>query len=166
MKLIYFLFGFLLLGCNSKENKTSAPNPSNPGVIENSNNEIQNQLKNGDLIFHTSLSNQSMAIQIATDSKYSHMGILYKDGDQFKVYEAVQPIKFTPLQDWINRGKDKKYVVKRLKKRDEVITEESLQKMKTVGQKYIGKDYDLKFEWSDNRIYCSELVCSSHSLSI
>jgi len=30
--------------------------------------------------------------------------------------------------------------------------------MKTIGEKFIGKNYDLYFEWSDNRIYCSELV--------
>ena len=30
--------------------------------------------------------------------------------------------------------------------------------MKEVGEKYAGKDYDLYFEWSDSRIYCSELV--------
>lgn len=30
--------------------------------------------------------------------------------------------------------------------------------MKKIGEKYSGKDYDLYFEWSDSRIYCSELV--------
>jgi uncharacterized protein YycO len=30
--------------------------------------------------------------------------------------------------------------------------------MKQIGEKYSGKDYDLYFEWSDSRIYCSELV--------
>ena len=24
--------------------------------------------------------------------------------------------------------------------------------------KYLGKDYDFKFQWSDDKIYCSELV--------
>ena len=30
--------------------------------------------------------------------------------------------------------------------------------MKSVGEKYKGKNYDPYFEWSDDRIYCSELV--------
>jgi hypothetical protein len=30
--------------------------------------------------------------------------------------------------------------------------------MKAEGQKFKGKNYDLTFEWSDDRIYCSELV--------
>ncbi len=30
--------------------------------------------------------------------------------------------------------------------------------MKLEGTKYLGKNYDLYFEWSDERLYCSELV--------
>jgi uncharacterized protein YycO len=30
--------------------------------------------------------------------------------------------------------------------------------MKQVGEKFKGKNYDLYFEWSDDKIYCSELV--------
>jgi hypothetical protein len=30
--------------------------------------------------------------------------------------------------------------------------------MRTVGEGFAGKDYDLYFEWSDEKIYCSELV--------
>lgn len=30
--------------------------------------------------------------------------------------------------------------------------------MKREGEKYKGKDYDIYFEWSDDKMYCSELV--------
>ncbi len=30
--------------------------------------------------------------------------------------------------------------------------------MKTYGNQFKNKDYDLYFEWSDDKIYCSELV--------
>ena len=30
--------------------------------------------------------------------------------------------------------------------------------MKQVGEKFRGKNYDLTFEWSDNKMYCSELI--------
>lgn len=116
------------------------------------------RFRNGDIIFQTSMSSQSKAIQIATGSKYSHMGIVYKQGDRFVVYEAVQPVKLTPLKDWIKRGENAHYVVKRLKNADKFLTESKLVKMKHVGEKYMGKNYDLYFEWSDSRIYCSELV--------
>ena len=35
------------------------------------------QLQDGDLIFQTSQSSQSKAIQLATKSKFSHMGMIY-----------------------------------------------------------------------------------------
>src|SRR5690606_5876902 len=35
-------------------------------------------IQNGDIIFQTSKSSQSQAIQLATKSKYSHMGIIYE----------------------------------------------------------------------------------------
>jgi uncharacterized protein YycO len=115
-------------------------------------------LQNGDLIFQTSTSAQSQAIQLATKSNYSHCGIVYKDGANYFVFEAVQPVKKTPIDKWIARGKDGHYVVKRLKDADKVLTAAALKKMKAVGKTFTGKDYDLYFEWSDDRIYCSELI--------
>jgi uncharacterized protein YycO len=115
-------------------------------------------IKNGDLIFQTSLSGQSKAIQLATKSKYSHCGIIYSHNGKFYVYEAVQPVKSTPLDQWIARGKDGHYVIKRLKNADRVLTTATLQRMKQEGEKFKGKDYDLAFEWSDDKIYCSELI--------
>jgi hypothetical protein len=114
--------------------------------------------QNGDIIFHTSKSSQSKAIQLATDSKYSHMGIIYQVGTDFFVFEAVQPVKLTKLSDWKSRGVDGAYVVKRLKNANDILNAETLAKMKAVGDRYKGKSYDLYFEWSDDKIYCSELV--------
>lgn len=116
------------------------------------------ELKEGDVIFQTSRSSQSLAIQHATRSKYSHCGIIYRTGDRYYVFEAVQPVKTTPLDQWIARGKGGKYVVKRLKNADEVLTSATLAKMKRVGEGFRGKDYDLAFGWSDDKIYCSELI--------
>ena len=115
-------------------------------------------IKNGDIIFQTSLSAQSKAIQLATESKYSHMGIIYKKGNNFFVFEAVQPVKLTPLDKWIARGQNGKYVIKRLKNSDQILTPATLAKMQQIGNTFMGKNYDLTFEWSDDKIYCSELV--------
>ncbi|MGD9639560.1 MAG: YiiX family permuted papain-like enzyme [Alphaproteobacteria bacterium] len=125
-------------------------------VIENIS--ISKGIQNGDIIFQTSKSNQSKAIQLATHSKYSHMGIIYENNGKLFVYEAIQPVKLTPLVDWIERGENKHYVVKRLKHADKLLTPEKLLEIKTIGEKYNGKDYDIYFEWSNDRIYCSELV--------
>ena len=116
------------------------------------------EIKDGDLIFQTSTSAQSKAIQAATRSKYSHCGLIFKEGNKYYVYEAVQPVKRTPLGVWIARGKDNKYVIKRLKNADQVLTPAIVTKMKQVGDRFNGKDYDLTFEWTDDRIYCSELI--------
>jgi len=116
------------------------------------------QLRNGDIIFQSSQGGLSEAIELATKSKYNHVGIIYIENGQTFVYEAVQPVKLTPLQDWINRGKNGHFQVKRLKDADEVLTPEVLAKMKQLGEGYLGKDYDFYFQWSDERMYCSELV--------
>jgi len=74
------------------------------------------------------------------------------------VYEAVQPVKLTPLKDWIKRGEGLHYVVKRLKDAETILTPEVRSKMGSFGESFKGKSYDIYFEWSDDRIYCSELV--------
>jgi uncharacterized protein YycO len=114
--------------------------------------------RDGDLIFQTSTSRQSQAIQFATKSKYSHCGIVFIERGKPFVFEAVQPVKTTPLQVWIKRGKNKKYVVKRLKNADAALTPNAVSKMRTAGKAMIGKKYDLEFGWSDDKIYCSELI--------
>jgi len=115
-------------------------------------------VQEGDIIFQISESDLSTAIQLATHSKYSHCGIIFKRDDQWYVYEALQPVRYTPLQAWINRGKGRHFVVKRLKEAATVLTPTVIARMKTAGEKYNGKDYDAYFGWSDERIYCSELV--------
>jgi uncharacterized protein YycO len=116
------------------------------------------QPRDGDIVFHTSRSSQSFAIQKATGSRYSHMGIVYvRDGAAF-VFEADATVRSTPLSEWIARGVDSHFVVKRLVAAPELLTAEVLQRMTNVGQSLAGKPYDLYFEWSDDRIYCSELV--------
>lgn len=115
-------------------------------------------LQDGDIIFQTSLSSQSQAIQLVTKSKYSHMGIIFHKEGQPYVYEAVQPVKTTPLKEWIARGANQQYVVKRLKNSEEVLTPQNKLKMQTIAQSFLGKPYDLIFEWNDDKMYCSEIV--------
>jgi uncharacterized protein YycO len=121
-------------------------------------NAIDKSLQDGDIIFQISLSSQSQAIQLATHSKYSHCGIINKKGNDFFVYEAIEPVKLTPLIQWIRRGKNNKYVVKRLINADKILTKDALAKMKEYGNTFQGKHYDIYFEWSDDKIYCSELI--------
>ncbi|MET0943866.1 MAG: YiiX family permuted papain-like enzyme [Flavobacterium sp.] len=132
--------------------------PNNPFSGTKSENSISDKIHDGDLIFQTSESKQCEAVRIATNSKFSHCGIIFfVNGGQF-VLEAVQPVKITPLEEWISHGKEHKYVVKRLKNAETILNEETLGKMKTYGKQLLGKEYDAYFEWTDSRIYCSELI--------
>ena len=114
--------------------------------------------RNGDIIFHESQSSQSRALRLAMNSPYTHMGVIFiEKGDPF-VYEAVGPVKQTPLEEWVDRGTGGHFVVKRLSDADQRLTDDAIAKLKEAGEQYAGLPYDLRFEWSDERIYCSELV--------
>lgn len=125
-----------------------------------------NSLKDGDIIFHASQSPQSLAIQKATKSKFSHMGIIFIINQKPCVYEAEGPVKFTPLKEWIERGQNKTFVVKRLKDSSHVLTKEKLATLLQTAKSFEGTPYDPFFEWSDNKIYCSELVWKIYERSL
>lgn len=152
-KLLVLVCVLFIFSCNSDNNSQEAISKSTSEIIIN-----QKPFQDGDIIFQTSKSNQSKAIQLATNSKYSHMGIVYIIDGNIMVYEAVQPVKLTPINKWIKRGKDGDYVLKRLKNSSEILTQEVKKEMKSLGEKYMGKNYDIHFDWSDDKIYCSELV--------
>jgi hypothetical protein len=67
-------------------------------------------------------------------------------------------VRYTPLEKWISQGDDGHYVVKRLRDADRVLTGEAVARLREAAKGFIGRPYDLTFEWSDDRIYCSELV--------
>lgn len=118
----------------------------------------QSLLLEGDIIFQESLSEQATAIKLATKSRYTHVGIIFKYGNTYKVLEAIEPVKITDLNLFIQRGKNKHFVIKRIKGAKEILTPERISQMKNYGSSLLGKHYDLYFEWSEDRIYCTELV--------
>ena len=113
------------------------------------------EVQTGDLIFHTSRSAQSLAVQRATGSPYSHMGVILLQNGQPCVFEAVQTVRCTPLARWIGRGDGGRFVLKRLKAAPDAAAQAKLAR---VAKSFAGRPYDLNFDWSDARIYCSELV--------
>jgi uncharacterized protein YycO len=117
-----------------------------------------NLIKDGDLIFQKSFSSQSLAVEKATNSIYSHCGIIFKQDSNFYVLEAVQPVSVCELKEWIARGKDQHFVIKRHIFADSLLTAEKIKEMKKIGFSFLDKNYDLTFEWSDNKMYCSELI--------
>jgi hypothetical protein len=148
---IVILFVISMGSCGKKGENTQS-------ILSDAKISVDGRFWSGDIIFQTSKSSQSRAIQLATNSKYSHMGIIYETDGQLYVYEAVQPVKLTKLDEWIKRGENSHYIVKRLKDSERLLTNEKVKKMRDFGESFEGKKYDLYFEWSDDKIYCSELV--------
>jgi len=112
-----------------------------------------NSYKNGDIIFQTTSGPTGKAIQLATHSQYNHCGVLFFENNTWTVYEAVQPVRKTSLAEFNARGKG---TVRRLA--NTALTENDVNKLKTLFKTYEHKNYDEAFNWSDERIYCSELV--------
>ncbi len=157
-KWIFIVFTFCLIGIYAKQKIKNSENRFQIATNEINKFESSDEIKEGDLIFQTSLSTQSKSIQLATNSIYSHCGIIYKEGNNYRVLEAVQPVKNTPLDQWVARGKDGKFIIKRLRNAEKMLTPDVLKKLKLVGNSFVGKNYDITFEWSDDKMYCSELI--------
>jgi hypothetical protein len=93
------------------------------------------------------------------------MGILFRNRGMWFVYEAVGVVRSTPIKQWIARGEGRHYSVKRLR-REMVFTKQEIGRLKTVAAEFRGKPYDPYFEWSNDRIYCSELVWKIYQQAI
>ncbi len=120
-------------------------------------------LKNGDIVF-VSNSNfeEGKAIQAVSKSPLTHCGILFKEDDKWYVYEAVQPIKKTPLKDFHKTDGSETYLVRRLKHDDIVLTKDVTDKLHKYLKSNEGKDYDHLFGWGNDKMYCSELVWKAY----
>jgi len=114
--------------------------------------------RTGDIVFQESTSSQSAAIAAATGSRWTHVGVVFVEGGAAWVFEGVQPVGVSLLDRWMASGKGGTVVVKRLKEADKLLTPDVLKRMTAVRENLTGKDYDLLFGWSDEEIYCSELV--------
>jgi len=115
-------------------------------------------LREGDIVFLSEKGNFAKAIQLATHSPYNHVGMVFFLKGQPFVFEAVGPVQFTPLDRWVKRSKDGRFAAKRLKNADAIWTKEALGKLEALTRKYKGKPYSWTFDWSDQKMYCSELV--------
>jgi hypothetical protein len=107
-------------------------------------------VKDGDVIFQTSRSSQSAAIQLATHSPYSHMGIVFLREGQPYVLEASATVRYTSLRAWVARGVDGDYVVERLRNG---ATVQQVNRLRASASAFLGLSYDAGFERSDSRMY-------------
>src|SRR5262249_44736592 len=84
----------------------------------------------GDLMSQPPRPSQSVAIQRATGSPLSHMGlILFRNGKPY-VLEASSRVRYTPLEQWIARGEGAHYSVKRLKNAGALLTPAAISRIR------------------------------------
>lgn len=113
----------------------------------------------GDLVFETSGSRQSAAIQWASGSRWSHVGIVERAGGKVVVIEALGTVSRTPWKAWTRRARRGGGY---LMLRPRGLT--AAQRTAAVAQarRLLGRPYDARFGWGDERIYCSELVVKAY----
>jgi hypothetical protein len=117
------------------------------------------QLREGDIVFQGNAGPQSDAVRDATGSPYTHCGIVFKKGDEFMVIEAVQPVRSTPLDEFIDRSLPGTFHAMRLKA---PINPAFLAKGRAWAARQAGLPYDVHFRWDDETLYCSEFVWKAY----
>jgi hypothetical protein len=112
-------------------------------------------IQEGDILFQ-SLPHGPLvdAIEGMSASPYSHCGLVERRGHSWYVVEAIGPVKETPLGRWIDRGRLGHVAAYRLRSD---LAEQS-PKIIARARRYLGRPYDIHYEFDDAKIYCSELV--------
>lgn len=152
MTILLFVFVLPLVSCGKKNDGQNTKSEVRKNAVEDRSRQVG--LMTGDIIFQSSHSHQALAIQLATQSLFSHCGMVIIRAHDTLVLEAVQPVKLTPFMTFVSHGHDHQYALKRAKN----LSPMSASQAEKYAQAYLGKNYDLVFEWGDDRLYCSELV--------
>lgn len=126
--------------------------------------DIENDLKNGDILFIQSKSSQCKALAEVMKSPWTHMGIAFKlntekllvdngDAGQWSVIHSGGPVRFDDLNTFLASGTQ--YTVKRFK---EGINYDKAQKLFKVAKPFADRrtPYDIYFTTEES--YCSGFV--------
>lgn len=113
----------------------------------------------GDVVFQA-LPHQEVvdAIEGATDSDFSHCGIVAQVDGRWIVYEALGKVRATPLYDYLLRGRGRGFAVYRWKAAERDRVPAILEQTRTM----LGRPYDSRYKMDDERIYCSELIYKAY----
>src|SRR5262249_38863899 len=110
-------------------------------------------LHNGDIVLQASKSGMSDSIQRATRSPYTHVGVVEVSPKGVYVIEAISPVSRTPFEKWRAKGRDGHLTVMRAH-----LPPHALDAVVSAARTQLGKPYDTRYAWDDERVYCSELV--------
>ncbi len=135
----------LALAASAPTRAAAAPPPRGP------------PLREGDLVFGDTGSRQSLAIQWATRSRWSHVGVVEVAPEGAFVIEAIGHVSRTPWAAFRRRAGGRVLVL-RPRGVDAAARTRAVAEAKAM----LGKPYDARFGWGDDRIYCSELVVKAY----
>lgn len=71
-------------------------------------------LQEGDIVFSSSAAVQGRANIDATQSPYTHCGIVIQQGGKLMVLEAVEPVRVTELGEFCSRSQPSTFTARRL----------------------------------------------------
>ncbi|WP_459867628.1 YiiX/YebB-like N1pC/P60 family cysteine hydrolase [Endothiovibrio diazotrophicus] len=120
---------------------------------------LQYRPEAGDVVFQ-SLPKVDLveAIEGASNSLYSHCGMIVRKADGWYVREAGPVVRDTPLYRWILQGRAARFSVFRLK----ADYRKQIPSFLAMSEQYLGLPYDYKYDLDDDFIYCSELVYKAY----
>lgn len=124
------------------------------------------QLRTGDLVFNKI--NGQTQVSTANDSTYiyNNIGVLFVDEENFVVIETADRVQYASLRQWIKKGLNNHYLVKRLINADSLLSIERAQLLRKVAQDNIFKETEKSNNWSDDKMYNSELVWKIYKNSL
>ncbi len=114
--------------------------------------QVLSDFRDADIIFIQSRSAQSRAIiEVQDGYPFTHAGLLFRRNGSWHVLEAVATVRWTPLERFRARGGGIRVMRANL-------TDNERARVRAAAMRFLGTRYDTRFEWSDSRIYCTELV--------
>lgn len=106
-------------------------------------------LREGDVVFIESKSQQSPYIKAGTMCKWTHCGVVVNTVKGLRILEASKTVMLTPIDKFIGRAKNGNHMAKRPRQ----------QLTKPISySKWLRQPYDLAFKFDNGKMYCSELV--------
>ncbi len=109
----------------------------------------------GDVLFQSSPHTRLVdTIEGVSESPLSHCGIVAQVGGGWVVYEASETVTATPLNEFIERGRDQGFLVYRFKHEFTKHIPDILDETRS----FLDRPYDYRYRMDDEHVYCSELI--------
>ena len=148
MKKLIILLLISLLGCGASP------------LTRSETRNLESEVNTGDVVFQYTNTRTAKLVEHVTGSRVTHVGIVIKRKGRTYVLEASGPVKYTPFRKFLAKSKKNWFTIKKPKKK---LTKKQQNMLRRNAKKWVGKPYDIKFLWDNNKIYCSELVYKMYS---